>query len=186
MRSNISGATSPAQVFILAKNRVKNVSSFNLVLYEPVIPQNTGSIARLCACTGATLHLIHPLGFQVDAASVRRAGLDYWPHVRVREHANWEEFLASEKPEKMYLFSKWGNKSFWSVPLKGPLYLVLGSETQGLPDAFRDRYPGQFLKVPMRTDIVRSLNLAQCAAIVLYEALRQDGFSEGITTEGSD
>lgn len=171
-----SGATSPAQVF--------NASmSFHVVLYEPVIPQNTGSIARLCACTGATLHLIHPLGFQVDEASVRRAGLDYWPFVKVKNHENWEKFLEAENPKHLFFFSKWGKKSFWQKEFKPPVYLVLGSETQGLPESLWKRYPEQFLKVPMHTEIVRSLNLAQCAALVLYEALRQSGFSAG--TEGS-
>lgn len=155
-------------------------SLFNLVLYEPVIPQNTGSIARLCACTGAALHLIHPLGFQVDEASVRRAGLDYWPHVKVINHPNWEAFWSSEVPENIFFFSKWGKTSFWGTPLNEPVYLVFGSETTGLPDSLRERFPNQFLKIPMRTDIVRSLNLAQSAAIVLYEALRQSGFSAGI------
>jgi len=158
---------------------------FHLVLHEPVIPQNTGSIARLRACTGATLHLIHPLGFQVDEASVRRAGLDYWDHVSIENHENWEAFLESQKPEHFYFFSKWGNKSFWGesfVPNKKPIYFILGSETQGLPDHLWKKYPERFLKVPMRTDIVRSLNLSQCAGIILYEALRQAGFSAGISS----
>jgi len=153
---------------------------FHLVLYEPVIPQNTGSIARLCACTGATLHLIHPLGFQVDEASVRRAGLDYWPHVKIKNHENWESFLSSENPKRLFFFSKWGKKSFWEGVFEPPVYLVLGSETQGLPEQLWKKYPEHFLKVPMHTEIVRSLNLAQCAALVLYEALRQSGFSAGL------
>ncbi|NBX93593.1 MAG: tRNA (cytidine(34)-2'-O)-methyltransferase [Proteobacteria bacterium] len=157
---------------------------FNLVLYEPVIPQNTGSIARLCACTGAALHLIHPLGFQVDEASVRRAGLDYWPFVKVVNHADWDAFMRAETPENIFFFSKWGTKSFWKESFPPPVYLVFGSETKGLPDSLRERFPGYFLKIAMRTDIVRSLNLAQAAAIVLYEALRQSDFSAG-TEEGS-
>lgn len=158
-------------------------SLFHLVLHEPVIPQNTGSIARLCACTGATLHLIHPLGFQVDEASVKRAGLDYWEHVSIQNHENWEAFLESQKPEHFYFFSKWGEQSFWEksfVVSERPIYLILGSETKGLPEHLWNRYPERFLKVPMHTEIVRSLNLSQCAAIVLYEALRQAGFSAGI------
>lgn len=158
-------------------------SLFHLVLHEPVIPQNTGSIARLCACTGATLHLIHPLGFQVDEASVKRAGLDYWEHVTIENHEDWEAFLEAQQPEHFYFFSKWGEKSFWGesfVPSNKPVYLILGSETKGLPEHLWNRYPERFLKVPMRTEIVRSLNLSQCAGIVLYEALRQAGFSAGI------
>lgn len=159
-------------------------SDFHLVLYEPKIPQNTGSIARLCACTGANLHLIHPLGFQVDEASVRRAGLDYWPHVNVIQHENWESFIRSQNPKHLFFFSKFGNRSFWNEKLSPPVYLVLGSETDGLPEHLWEAYPEQFLKVPMRTEIVRSLNLSQCAAVVLYESLRQFGFSAGLTSEG--
>jgi len=156
------------------------ISDFHIVLHEPVIPQNTGSIARLCACTGATLHLIHPLGFQVDEASVKRAGLDYWEHVKIKNHDNWEAFLKSENPQRIFFFSKWGDKSFWKQPLNPPIYLVFGSETSGLPESLWKRYPDLFLKVPMRTEIVRSLNLSQCVAVVLYESLRQFGFSAGI------
>jgi tRNA (cytidine/uridine-2'-O-)-methyltransferase len=160
---------------------------FHIVLVEPVIPQNTGSIARLCACTGAVLHLVHPLGFQVDEASVRRAGLDYWPHVQVKNHDSWEKFLESEAPKRLFFFSKFGNRSFWNESFKEkPTYFVFGSETNGLPEHLWKKYPELFLKVPMRTEIVRSLNLAQCASVVLYEALRQDGFSAGVGSAGND
>ena len=185
MAQDSSGASSPSQVFNALK--MSKPSDFHIVLHEPVIPQNTGSIARLCACTGATLHLIHPLGFQVDEASVRRAGLDYWPFVSIKNHLDWEHFLESESPQKLFFFSKWGTKSFYQQTLTPPIYLVFGSETSGLPESLWKRYPELFLKVPMRTDIVRSLNLSQCAAVVLYEALRQFGFSAGIEsgTEGT-
>ncbi len=149
---------------------------FNLVLFEPVIPQNTGSIARLCACTGATLHLIHPLGFKIDDAAVKRAGLDYWPYVTVANHANWETFLEWERPAELYFFSKRATRSYFEVQFPKPVYLVFGSETKGLPQDLADRHPDRFLKIPMRTHIVRSLNLAQAAGIVLYEALRQNRF----------
>lgn len=156
---------------------------FHIVLYQPVIPQNTGAIARLCACTGAVLHLIHPLGFRTDEASVRRAGLDYWPHVDVREHADWEAFLEKEKPAEMFFFSKFSRTSFASQRYQPGTFFVFGAETTGLPEEFRPRYPGRFLQVPMRTHLVRSLNLSQCAAIVVYEALRQCDYA-GIPTEG--
>jgi len=146
---------------------------FHIVLYHPVIPQNTGSIARLCACTGAVLHLIHPLGFRTDEASVRRAGLDYWRHVDVREHADWDAFVAKEKPERLFFFSKFSRAPYTGRQLPPGSFFVFGSETKGLPDFLRERYPDGFLQVPMRTNLVRSLNLAQCAAIVVYEALRQ-------------
>ena len=151
---------------------------FHLVLHQPVIPQNTGSIARLCACTGATLDLIHPLGFAIDEASVKRAGLDYWPHVRIVNHASWEAFLETEAPapENIFFFSKLAKAAYSSAKFPSPVYLVFGSETQGLPKTLWEKYPERFYQIPMRTHLVRSLNLSQCAAVVLYEALRQADF----------
>jgi tRNA (cytidine/uridine-2'-O-)-methyltransferase len=149
---------------------------FHVVLYQPVIPQNTGSIARLCACTGAVLHLIHPLGFRTDAASVKRAGLDYWPHVDVREHPDWGAFVAAQRPESLFFFSKFATAPFAEARFPEGAYLVFGSETKGLPESLRGDYPGAFWRVPMRTHLVRSLNLSQCAAVVLYEALRQHAY----------
>ena len=155
-------------------------NTLNIVLYQPVIPQNTGSIARLCACTGATLHLIHPLGFQVDESAVKRAGLDYWPYVDVRNHDNWAAFLNTERPENISFFSKFSNKNFFQNEYALPQYLVFGSETTGLPDDIKQNYPNQLFKIPMRTSIVRSLNLAQSAAVVVYEVIRQNQLSESL------
>ncbi len=149
---------------------------FHIVLHQPVIPQNTGSIARLCACTGSVLHLIHPLGFQTDAAAVKRAGLDYWEHVDIREHESWETFLKSEAPQEMFFFSKKAHNRFDRVEYPEGSYLVLGSETKGLPEEWMQEFEGRFLQIPMRTHLVRSLNLAQAAAVVLYEGLRQSDF----------
>lgn len=146
---------------------------FHIVLYQPVIPQNTGSIARLCACTGAVLHLIHPLGFQTDDASVKRAGLDYWQHVDIREHASWEAFLKSQRPERLNFFSKFATTPYTSGHFDVPTYLVFGSETKGLPAEMRETYAKDLYLIPMRTHLVRSLNLSQCVAVVLYEAIRQ-------------
>ncbi len=149
---------------------------FHLVLYQPVIPQNTGSIARLCACTGAKLHLIHPLGFRIDAARVRRAGLDYWENVDIVEHADWETFVMAEKPECLFFLSKKAPNPLYETQIPPGSYLVLGSETQGLPEQLHETQGARFLQIPMRTHLVRSLNLAQAAAVVLYEALRQNDF----------
>ncbi|MEZ4749978.1 MAG: tRNA (cytidine(34)-2'-O)-methyltransferase [Bdellovibrionota bacterium] len=151
--------------------------SFHIVLHEPVIPQNTGSIARLCACTGASLHLIHPLGFAIDESKVKRAGLDYWPHLEVKEYENWDHFLEVCKPGQLLLFTKFATRSFYSVPIQPGAYLVYGSETQGLPAALRERYEESCVQIPMRTELVRSLNLAQCAAVGVYEAIRQNSVS---------
>src|SRR3990172_8865674 len=105
-------------------------SEINVVLHQPVIPQNTGSIARMCACTGAQLHLIHPLGFKVDAASVKRAGLDYWDHVGVHEYESWKEFVQECRPKNLYLFTKFAAQPFFEAEFKLPCYLVFGSETK--------------------------------------------------------
>jgi tRNA (cytidine/uridine-2'-O-)-methyltransferase len=153
-----------------------SAARYHIVLHQPVIPQNTGSIARLCACTGAQLHLIHPLGFRTDEASVKRAGLDYWDHVAVREFESWEAFLEKEKPERFAFLSKFATRSYAEIEWKAPLYLIFGSETKGLPKRLHETYAESFFQVPMRTNLVRSLNLSQCAAIVLYEGLRQEGF----------
>ncbi len=153
-------------------------NSLNIVLYQPVIPQNTGSIARLCACTGATLHLIHPLGFKVDEASVKRAGLDYWPYVDVRNHDSWGAFLKNEQPNQLTLYSKFAVQPYTHCTYQLPTYLVFGSETEGLPQELHQTYVSQLYKIPMRTSIVRSLNLAQSAAVVLYEVVRQHNLAE--------
>ena len=152
-------------------------NKLNIVLYQPVIPQNTGSIARLCACTGATLHLIHPLGFSVDEASVRRAGLDYWPYVDVKNHLSWEDFIQSENPKTLNLYTKFATQIYTDCTFTLPAYLVFGSETEGLPRFIHETYASHLYKIPMRTSLVRSLNLAQSAAIVLYEVIRQQNLA---------
>ncbi|NBX68620.1 MAG: tRNA (cytidine(34)-2'-O)-methyltransferase [Proteobacteria bacterium] len=160
---------------------MKEKNSLNIVLYQPVIPQNTGSIARLCACTGASLHLIHPLGFQVDDASLKRAGLDYWPFVDVNHHESWEAFVAKEEPKHLTLYTKFATMHYTTHRYETPTYLVFGSETKGLPPEIHKTYADKLYKIPMRTSIVRSLNLAQSAAIVLYEVIRQHDLGSGLT-----
>jgi len=147
----------------------------HIVLVQPLIPQNTGAIARLCACTGVTLHLIHPLGFRTDEASVRRAGLDYWPHVAIREHSSWETFLTAEQPEEFHFFSTKADRGMYDVRYGHRPFLVFGNESHGLPAKIHEAYAGRFVLIPMRTHLVRSLNLSQSAAIATYEALRQNG-----------
>ncbi len=152
--------------------------NFHIVLFQPVIPQNTGSIARLCAATGATLHLIHPLGFSTSDAAVKRAGLDYWPHVTIREHLNWQVFLEAERPERLFFFSKFASRSYTTTAFSPPCYLVFGNETEGLPQTMRSQFAELFFLIPIRRELVRSLNLSQSAAIVLYEAMRQNQFAD--------
>ena len=149
---------------------------FHIVLVSPAIPQNTGSIARLCACTGAKLHLIRPLGFQIDEAAVKRAGLDYWPHVEVKDYENWEAFEQAQQPKNLYFFSKKADRAYTKIRFEKDSYIVFGSEVSGLPDYLWQKYPNDFYTIPMRTHLVRSLNLSQSAAIVLYEGLRQNDF----------
>jgi len=151
---------------------------FHIVLYQPVIPQNTGSIARLCGATDSKLHLIHPLGFKTDEASVRRAGLDYWEHVEVLEYENWEDFLNKNRPEFLYFFSKKATEPYCKIDIPQEAFLVFGSETKGLDGQLWEKYPEKFYQIPMRTDLVRSLNLAQSAALVLYEGIRQASLRE--------
>lgn len=145
----------------------------NLVLHEPEIPPNTGNIARLCAATGTRLHLIEPLGFRLTDKAMRRAGLDYWDAVDSTRHAGLTEFMQTEKPRRFFLLSTAGTVRYTQVRFAPGDHLIFGSESRGLPQALLESYPQQVLNIPMQLEHVRSLNLANCAAIVLYEALRQ-------------
>lgn len=145
-----------------------------IVLVEPQIPQNTGSISRTCAATDTPLHLVGPMGFQITEKAVRRAGLDYWPYVKLNQHASWDDYLASANPERVWLFSKFGERLYTSAKFGPNDALVFGSETKGLGKEFLDRYPSsQILKIPIFTEYVRSLNLSNAVSIALYEAIRQ-------------
>lgn len=152
--------------------------AINIVLYEPEIPQNTGNIARLCAATVSDLHLIEPLGFHLDDRHLRRAGLDYWPLVKVHRYLDFAEFLRIRQTGDarfFYLTTK-AKKSYTEVTYEKDDYLVFGPETRGLPQEVLARQPEHNLRIPMRNE-ARSLNLSNSVAIVLYEALRQTGFS---------
>ncbi len=143
-----------------------------VVLVEPEIPPNTGNIARLCAGTGCPLHLVGPLGFRLTHAALRRAGLDYWDAVQLHRHASFDEFLAGGGG-RLRLFSVHGRRLYTEVDYAPGDALVFGSETRGLPVELLDRFADCVVTIPMRPDGVRSLNLANCAAIGVYEALRQ-------------
>ncbi len=145
----------------------------NIALVEPEIPPNTGNIARLCAATGARLHLIEPLGFQLTNAHVRRAGLDYWDSVDLTRHPSLAAFQASQNLPRCFYFSTRAQRTYTEVTYLPGDTLVFGSESKGLPDALLDAHEPQTLGIPILTDHVRSLNLANAVAIVLYEALRQ-------------
>jgi tRNA (cytidine/uridine-2'-O-)-methyltransferase len=146
----------------------------DIVLVEPQIPQNTGSIARTCAATDTPLHLVGPLGFEIDEKAVRRAGLDYWPYVKLSQHTNWTEYIERAKPSKVWLFSKFGERLYTTADYGPDDALVFGSETKGLGQAFLSQFPqSQVLRIPIVTTYVRSLNLSNAVSIALYEARRQ-------------
>ena len=141
---------------------------------EPKIPPNTGNVARLCAATGSVLHLVEPLGFKITDAALKRAGLDYWDAVKVKFHDGIDAFLDSAGPESnLHLFSTRATATYTDLIFHPGDYLVFGSETEGLPQSLLDRFPGRAFGVPILLDHVRSLNLATCAGVVTYEALRQ-------------
>lgn len=146
----------------------------DIVLINPEIPQNTGSIARTCAATGTALHLVGHLGFDISERAVRRAGLDYWPYVQLTHHQNWEEYLATRLPQAIWLFSKYGTRPYFETRFGLNDALVFGSETKGLGPAFLSSFSqSQILSIPMFCPEVRSLNLSNAVSVVLYEAIRQ-------------
>ena len=155
---------------------------FNIVLYQPEIPQNTGNISRTCAVTGTTLHLIKPYGFELSERTVRRAGLDYWPRLSLREYETPEDFFAQNPDATVYYFSTKAEKNYAQVQYKPGDYLMFGRETAGLPEDMLARNYKNAVRIPMQ-DWARSLNLSHSVALALYEALRQTGF-QGLEEQG--
>ncbi len=149
---------------------------FNIVLFQPDIPQNTGNIGRLCVATRSTLHLIKPFGFRLSDKKLRRAGLDYWDKLRLLVYSSWEEFLDKNSTERMFFFSTRGERLYFSAFFSNGDYFVFGSETDGLPEYMLLEYWEKVLNIPMSSE-VRSLNLADSVSVVLYEAIRQVFFS---------
>ena len=149
----------------------------HIVLVEPEIPPNTGNIARLCAATGSTLHLIEPLGFTIDDKQLARAGMDYWKLVQWHRWPNWSHFVATHPADARFWFIESdGPRHYAEVAYAPNDYLVFGRETAGLPKSLLEQHWDQWLRIPMAKTGARSLNLSNCAAIVLFEALRQTGF----------
>jgi len=146
-----------------------------VVLFEPEIPPNTGSVARLCAATLTPLHLIEPLGFKIDDKHLKRAGLDYWEFVELHVHKSWDDFLTTAAPKNLLFFSKRAAKSYTSTRYDENDFLVFGPETRGLPPRLLETNQNRFFRIPMMGIGVRSLNLSNAVSIVLYEALRQLG-----------
>ena len=145
----------------------------HIVLVNPEIPQNTGSIGRLCVSTDTALHLVHPLGFDASAARVRRAGLDYWEHLAPTHYQDWEDFLARNPARRLWYFTTKGSRRHTDVDWKDGDGLVFGRETRGLQPEILEANPDSQLCIPMPGEFHRSLNLAQAAAVGLYEAMRQ-------------
>jgi tRNA (cytidine/uridine-2'-O-)-methyltransferase len=154
---------------------------FHVVLVEPEIPPNTGNVIRLCANTGAQLHLIEPLGFPLDDAKMRRAGLDYHDYATMKVHKNWDAFLASEKPDtsRMFAMTTHGSSPFGECAFRPGDVFVFGAESRGLDPLLRESFPpSQRIRLPMMPGN-RSLNLSNTVAVVVYEAWRQNGYVGG-------
>lgn len=146
---------------------------FNIVLVEPEIPPNTGSIARLCGATDCVLHLVHPLGFSTDDKHLKRAGLDYWEHVEIVHWDSLQDFLVRQDERKLYFLTTKTRRSYTEAAFTPGDFLIFGKETKGLPEDILHHYNERCYTLPMTNPHIRSLNLAMTAGIVLYEALRQ-------------
>ena len=153
----------------------------NIVMVEPEIPQNTGNIARTCAATGAKLHLVKPLGFEITDKYLKRAGLDYWDKLEIEEHENLAKFLEKYKPEEnnMYFVTTKGQTCYSQVDYskKEEIYILFGKETKGLPEELLKQHLDKTIRIPMKENL-RSLNLSNSVAIVTYEILRQNQFAD--------
>lgn len=148
----------------------------NIVLLEPEIPQNTGNISRTCAATGASLHLIEPLGFTITDAKLKRAGLDYWKYLDIHYYKNIEDFYEKNPDGEYFYFSTKAPRAYTEITYPDNSYLIFGKETAGIPETILEKNLDRCVRIPMLKGL-RSLNLSNSAAIAVYEVLRQDGFS---------
>ncbi|MCR5591605.1 MAG: tRNA (cytidine(34)-2'-O)-methyltransferase [Lachnospiraceae bacterium] len=155
----------------------------NIVLLEPEIPANTGNIGRTCVATGTKLHLIEPLGFHLDEKSIKRAGMDYWHQLDVRRYVNYQEFLEINRPKRVFMATTKALTSYTDVSFDPDDHILFGKESAGIPEEMLIKNREFCIRIPMLSDI-RSLNLSNSVAIILYEALRQQGFS-GLSDQGS-
>jgi tRNA (cytidine/uridine-2'-O-)-methyltransferase len=155
----------------------------DIVLVEPEIPHNTGAIARTCAATGARLHLVKPLGFDISDKMVKRCGLDYWHLVEITVYDNLDEYFSKMGDDKLFLATTKAPRSYAEADLSGDVTLMFGKETAGLPEWLREKYRDSCIRIPMIEE-ARSLNLSNSVAVLAYEALRQQGFP-GLLKTGS-
>lgn len=153
------------------------MSTLNIVLYEPEIPQNTGNIGRTCVATGTRLHLIEPMGFVINDKNLKRAGMDYWKDLDVTIYDDWNDFMEKNPDAKLYMATTKGKHVYSDAKFEPDSYIVFGKESAGIPEELLIQYPERCVRIPMMGE-TRSLNLANSVAIVLYEALRQNGFSQ--------
>lgn len=152
-----------------------------IVLVEPEIPPNTGNVARLCAATSTVLHLVEPLGFKIDDTQLKRAGMDYWEHVRWHRWPNWKAFKSSlPAGARLWFVESHGPKLYTQASFEPEDFLVFGRETAGLPHKLLAENREHWLRIPMFNDKARSLNLSNCVSLVLFEALRQQGFPDEV------
>lgn len=158
------------------------MNDINIVLVEPEIPQNTGNIARTCAATGASLHLVKPLGFEIDDRKLKRAGLDYWDKLDITYYENLDDFFAKNPDADFYCFTTKARHVYSDISYPKRVFMMFGKETKGLPEEFLFANPDRCVRIPMR-DTLRSLNLSNSAAIAVYEVFRQRGF-EGLRPDG--
>lgn len=149
--------------------------SIHIVLFEPLIPQNTGNIARLTAANMIQLHLIEPLGFDLSDRYMKRAGLDYWEEVKLKVHSSWDDFIKSEdvKENQIRMLTTKGSESLYSTKFKKGDYLVFGNESKGFPDFMHEKYSMNRIRIPMKNENIRSLNLSNSVSICCFEAIRQ-------------
>ncbi len=148
----------------------------NIVLFEPEIPQNTGNIARTCSATGARLHLVHPLGFTIDSAKLKRAGLDYWDSLDITHYRDTGEFLYVHGGMELFFYTTKASRLYNDVVYPPDVFFIFGKETAGIDRAILARFPERCLRLPMLPG-KRSLNLSNCVAVAAFEALRQGGFA---------
>ena len=158
------------------------MAKLNIVLYEPEIPANTGNIGRTCVATGTKLHLIEPLGFSLSEKALKRAGMDYWSQLDVERYVNYEDFLQRNPGAKIYMATTKAKKIYSEASYEPDCYIMFGKESAGIPEEILVENEDTCIRIPM-LDKIRSLNLSNSVAVVLYEALRQNSF-EGMLLEG--
>lgn len=152
------------------------MAKLNIVLFEPEIPANTGNIGRTCVATGTSLHLIDPLGFSLSEKAIKRAGMDYWKDLDVKRYVNWEDFMEKNPGAKIYMATTKGRHVYTEVNYEPDCFIMFGKESAGIPEEILKEHPDTCVRIPMIGE-TRSLNLSNSAAVVLYEALRQNEFN---------